>query len=129
VKQSGLAMVEALVAAGLLGLGLLGASRLTLYALDAARQNRAQEQAQALAGQALACATAQASPCPASVVVSQQGVRYTIELQSRPVAARLTEWQVQVAWPTDAQDSTTEHRLRWRTLHSELPDWLGLSLP
>ena len=36
MRQSGMALVEALVASSLLGLGLLGASRLTLRALDAA---------------------------------------------------------------------------------------------
>ena len=66
MKQSGMALVEALVAASLLSLGLLGASRLTLRALDAALQTRQLEQAHALAREALDCALRQTSPCPAA---------------------------------------------------------------
>ena len=125
MKQSGMAMVEALVAAGLLALGLLGASRLTLRALDAAQQTRHHEQAQALAREALDCAVAQAQPCPAAASVSWQGVTYTVQLQQRPIAPFLAEMAVQVEWRT----STGTQSLNWQTRRSDLPGWLGVSSP
>lgn len=125
MRQSGMALVEALVAASLLGLGLLGASRLTLRALDAAVQTRQQEQAQALAREALDCAVARISPCPAAQNVTLQGRAYTVQLQQTPLGPYLTELSVQVAW----RNSSGPQQLSGRTRRSDLPDWLGVSSP
>ena len=125
MKQSGMAMVEALVAASLLGLGLLGASRLTLRALDAALQTRQQELAQALARGALDCAVTGTLPCPQAGQVSRQGVDYTVQLQSGAVSAHLIEIKVQVAW----RSNSGLQRIQWQTRRSDLPAWLGVSSP
>ena len=125
MKQSGLALVEALVASALLALGLLGASRLTLRALDAALQTRQQEQAQALAHEALDCARAGAAPCPAAESVTHQGVRYSVQIQTTPLGQHLSEVSVRVDWAT----GSAPRQLVWRTRVSTLPDWLGVSSP
>lgn len=125
MKQSGMAMVETLVAASLLTLGLLGASRLTLRALDAALQSRHLEQAQALAREALDCAVARLQPCPAAESVTLQGITYSIHLEQLPISPELTEIAVKIEW----RGSSGPEVRRWRTRVSALPDWLGVSSP
>ena len=125
MKQSGMALLEAVVATGLLALGLLGASRLTLRALDAALQTRSQEQAQSLAREALACALARTPPCPAAQSVTHDGTTYVIQLQQTPLAPYLTEISVRVAW----RGSSGPQELVRYTRRSELPGWLGVSSP
>ena len=125
MKQSGMALLEALVAAGLLALGLLGASRLTLRALDAAQQTRHHEQAQTLAREALDCAVAQTQACPAAQSVVWQGVTYTVQVRQRALAPFLAEVSVQVEW----RAASGAQQLNWQTRLSELPGWLGVSSP
>ena len=125
MKPSGMAIVEALVATSLLTLGLLGASRLTLRALDAALQTRHQEQAQSLAREALDCAVSQTQPCPAAESITRQGMAYTVQMQHLPRSSGLTEISVQIAW----RSSAGPQQLIWHTRRSDLPDWLGVSSP
>lgn len=127
MRQSGMAMVEALVASALLGLGLLGATRLSAYALDAALRTRQEVRAQALAAEALDCAIARQAPCPAASERLYRGVTYTISLQRTPVEATLTELQVQVQWSASA--NSIRQSLLWRTRVSVMPDWVGVSSP
>ncbi|MFM7026519.1 MAG: hypothetical protein ACKOWC_10740 [Limnohabitans sp.] len=127
MKPSGMAMVEALVASALLGLGLLGAARLTTHALDAAMRTRQEVQARALAAETLDCAIAHQVPCPALPQRQYQGVTYTIALQSTPLDSTLSELQVQVRWY--AQGSHPAQTLAWYTRVSTLPDWVGVSSP
>lgn len=125
MKQSGMAMVEALVAASLLTLGLLGASRLTLRALDAAQQTRHLEQAQALARETLDCAVGRVQPCPAAESLNLQGMAYSIRLEQLPITPHLTEIAVQVEWRNASRPEVRQ----WRTRVSTLPDGLGVSSP
>lgn len=125
LQQSGMAIVEALVAASLLATGLLGASRLTLRTLDAAAQTRQLEQAQALAREALDCAVARILPCPSAESMTHEGTTYAIQKVETPIAPQLTEITVQIEW----HSSTGAHQRSWRTRVSSLPDWLGVSLP
>ena len=125
MRQAGMALVEALVAATLLALGLLGASRLTLRALDAALQTRQHEQAMALARDTLDCALARTSPCPPVARVTRQGVDYTVQMEQTPLGPFISEVSVRVAWP----QGTEQRALLWRTRLSALPDWLGVSSP
>lgn len=129
MKQGGMAMVEALVASAVLGLGLLGATRLTTHALDAALQTRQEVRAQALAADTLDCAIFRALPCPASESIRHQGTTYTVQLQYTPRDADLTEVQVRVTWATGAGSRAREHSLSPSTRISAMPDWVGLSLP
>lgn len=127
MKPSGMAVVEALVASALLGLGLLAATRLTSHALDAALRTRQEVQARALAAEALDCAMARQAPCPALPQRQHQGVTFSIRLQSNPVDSGLTELEAHVQWT--AQSGRPLQRLVWRTRISTLPDWVGVSSP
>lgn len=122
---AGLAMVEALVAAALLGLGLLGAARLSAHALDEALQTRLQLHAAALAGAAMDCATARSEPCPAATRGVHQGVGFEVQLLRSPLGNGLTGLEVRVQWASGSR----QRDLVWHTRVSEMPDWLGLSLP
>ena len=105
MKARGMAMVEALVASALLGMGLLGATRLVTHALSAALQTRQEVQAQALASEALGCATARTEPCPLAATVQHQGVGYTVQLQLSPLGRALSEVQAQVQWRSSPGDT------------------------
>ena len=118
-------MVEALVAASLLGLGLLGATRLLSHAFDAALHARQHAVALALTREAMDCALGTLQPCPTAEQVLQQGVRYTVRLEVQPLGAHLSELTVRVDW----QDGKAARKIEGRTRVSDLPDWLGLSLP
>lgn len=120
-----MAMVEALVAASLLTLGLLGASRLTLRALDAAQQTRHLEQARALAREALDCSVTRVQPCPAAESITLEGMTYSIRLEQAPITPQLIEIAVRIEWRKDFQPEVRS----WRTRVSALPDWLGVSSP
>ena len=124
-----MALVEALVATSLLGMGLLGATRLVVHALDAARQTRLQEHAQALAHDTLDCAMARATPCPPADAVTWQGVAFTVELQTIPLQPHRTDITIQVRWQTGTHRSAPPGRLTVRTQVSDLPDWVGVSSP
>jgi Tfp pilus assembly protein PilV len=127
MKSSGMAMVEALVASALLGLGLLGATRLTLHALDAAQKTRQEMLARSLAAEALDCAMARLEPCPGAAQREPLGMTYTLELTHQPVDVSLTHIQARVRWSGQTTSPTQE--LTWHTRVSAMPDWVGLSLP
>lgn len=121
-----MALVEALVASALLALGLLGATRLTTHALHAALQTREDVQGQVLALEALDCALARHSPCPAAAQRQQQGPTFRLEMTRTPLDATLEAIQVQVQW-TDTSGKNQIIRLQTRV--SAMPDGLGLSSP
>lgn len=131
----GTALVEALVAAALLGMGLLGASRLALHTLAHAREARAQLQAQSLAHEALDCALTAQPICPTSPVLTLNGWRYQTTLTRSSLEPTLQELQVTVVWsPPDSQaPADALRRLSWRTRQALWPDAghgaLGVSSP
>lgn len=130
----GMALVEAMVAATLLAAGVLGAARLSLHAQASAREAHARAHAQTLAGQALDCALANRSPCPAVPSSVLAGQRYTVTLERHASQPELLDLQATVEWVSDGPgNSTAPQRLRWQTRLSSLPDAggsaLGLSLP
>ncbi|MBM3386769.1 MAG: hypothetical protein FJY36_03765 [Betaproteobacteria bacterium] len=124
----GMALVEAMVAAALLAVGVLGAARLSLHAQASLREGRAQSHAHILASQALACALAHPSPCPSTEHVLHAGMRYSVTLERTALSAELQALQVNVEWAPENGAARTQ-RLRWQTRRSSLPDWLGLSSP
>lgn len=126
MNPRGMALVEALVASALLAVGLLGATRLTTHALHAALQTRQNVQAHSLAVEALDCAVARLTPCPAATRQTLQGRDYTLTLTSSPLDATLSDIQAQVQW-TDAGGQSQSVRLQTRL--SAMPDPLGLSSP
>lgn len=127
----GMALVEAMVASAVLAIGVLGAARLALHAQASLREARAQAQAYTLASQALDCALAGRSPCPAAPSTVYAGMRYTVTLERSALSPELQGLQATVAWVPDGGTHTdpTPRFIRWETRLSGLPGWLGLSSP
>lgn len=123
MKCAGMAMVEALVAAGLLGLGLLGASRMVHVALNAAEHSRQLTQAQELARQALNCGLTGDSACPSQAQVTLPPITYTVQLDHTPMGTHLSQITATVTW----QRHGRTEQILWQTRRSNLPDWLGVS--
>lgn len=119
----GTALVEALVAAALLGVGLLGAARLALHAQASAREAHAQLQAQTLAHEALDCVLARQTVCPVASPLTLGGMRYGIALARTPLGASLEELEVTVTWSSPEGQAAADplRRLVWRTRIASLP--------
>ena len=115
MKCAGMAMVEALVAAGVLGLGLLGASRMVHVALNAAEHSRQLTQAQQLARQALDCGLTGDSACPSQAQVTLPPIT--------PMGTHLSQITATVTW----QRHGRTEQILWQTRRANLPDWLGVS--
>lgn len=145
---AGMALIEALVAAAVLGIGLAGATRLTLHTLMTASDTRQLAVAHVLALDAMDCLQSGRASCHLQANVSVQGTRYTLQsqIQARPGLA-LVDLQVHVQWPAmgrapGSQEAaevsgggTFRHAQSQRgelVLHSSrdaVPTWLGVSLP
>ena len=150
-QQQGMALVEALIASAILGIGLVGATQLTLKTLNTATQNRQQTVAQILAQEAMDCLRAQAlvsdqantAPCPGEETRQIQGVTYTRQTRSTSGGAGVAgDLHVRVSWPAPGQSgpaasiatstagsSGAARRVEWHSSASALPTWVGVSLP
>ena len=133
-KQSGMALIEALIASAILGIGLLGATQLTLKSLHLARENRQHTEAQHLAQEAMDCLRANPALCPVQDIIEHQGVRYTRQTLSTARGQGLVDFRVSVQWPTSGVSSgstgaAAEQRIEWHSSASGLPAWAGLSPP
>lgn len=146
-QQQGMALVEALIASAILGIGLVGATQLTLKTLNSASQNRQHMVAQQLAQDGMDCLRAMAAmpapanppPCPSQETLQVQGVTYTRQAQSNPASATdVRDLYVRVSWPALGMNSQpgslglgseTAHRIEWHSSVSALPFWVGVSLP
>lgn len=147
LQQQGMALMEALIASAILGIGLVGATQLTLKTLNTATHNRQHTVAQHLAQEAMDCLLAQAHllgqantlACPGEETLQVQGVTYTRQARSTPSgAADLTDLQVRVTWPANGQSNNTPsgvaraetaNGVEWHSSVSAVPSWLGVSLP
>ena len=69
--QQGMALIEALVASAVLGIGLLGATQLTLKTLQTATDSRQHTVAQLLAQEAMDCLQSGALACAGSSSASR----------------------------------------------------------
>jgi type IV pilus modification protein PilV len=141
--QQGLALVEALVASAVLGIGLLGATQLTLKTLQTARENRQHTVAQQLAQEAMDCLRRSIAQCPAEEEIGVQGVRYARQTRRTPRGDdQLIDLYVSVQWQAsgartrmaasanpNAQAAPSHHRIEWHSSASGLPGWLGVSSP
>ena len=103
----GFTLIEALVAAALLGLGILGATTLAMHSLNAASHQ--QITALALANNAVECWRSGPTLCPASATLIASGdslsattlggTAYTVRSAVTPTAyAQLQAIQVTVSW-------------------------------
>jgi type II secretory pathway pseudopilin PulG len=133
--QQGMAMIEALVASAVLGIGLVGATQLMLKTIASASLNRQHTVAQLLAQEAMDCLRANASLCPAQDTIERQGQRYTRQARSTPRGPGLVlDLQVSVQWPAGgsspgSQGAALEQRIEWHSSASGVPAWVGASPP
>lgn len=143
-NQQGMALIEALVASAILGIGLMGATQLTLKTLTLASENRQRTMAQHLAQEAMDCLRTQVNSgrvlCPEQDSLELQGVRYDRQLRQTPRGdGQLTDLVVRVQWPTTSRrrigdtgaPSTSGERghIEWHSSASEVPSWVGVSSP
>lgn len=147
LQQQGMALMEALIASAILGIGLVGATQLTLKTLNTATHNRQHTVAQHLAQEAMDCLLAQAhlmgqsnaTACPREETLQVQGVTYTRQARSSPGGtADLIDLQVRVTWPADGPNGNPSSAVgsrgapglvEWHSSVSAVPSWLGVSLP
>lgn len=146
-QQQGMALVEALIASAILGIGLVGATQLTLKTLNTAKQNREHTVAQILAQEAMDCLRAQtvvsgqahAAPCPGEETLQVQGVTYTRQTLSTSGGAGIAiDLHVRVTWPGPGPsgplsaatgNSGATRLVEWHSSASALPSWVGVSSP
>lgn len=144
---TGMALIEALVASAILGIGLMGATRLTLHALQTASETRQYSVAHALAVDAMECHQSGRADCVLLASTRVQGTTYTVQSQGQPRAGLdLVDWQVRVQWPAltriasglngTAGAAGASGALGQKTvelvLHSsgdQVPAWVGVSSP
>lgn len=143
-RMRGMALVEALVASAVLGIGLTGATRLTLHALQTASDTRQQAVAHALAVNAMECHQSGRTGCALSANVTVQGTTYTLQSQLQPrTELPLVDVQVRVQWlavgriPAGANGAASvagnagqrAGELVLHTSRDEVPAWVGVSSP
>jgi len=126
LAQQGMALIEALVASTVLGIGLLGATQLTLKAMQAAQESRQRGVARLLAQEAMDCALSR-SPCPTQGSTEVQGLRYERLTRIMPRSDGLQDIEVTVQWasPLGGTARGESARLVWRSSVSQLPGWVG----
>jgi Tfp pilus assembly protein PilV len=147
-----MALIEALIASAVLGIGLVGATQLTLKTLHTASESRQHTVAQHLAQEAMDCLHARTALCPAQDTIEVQGLRYERHtrrtprgdgLVSGPVSGlvngqthgQVDDLHVTVTWsPSGASAAPSsgqpdKNRLEWHSSVSALPGWVGVSLP
>lgn len=133
-QQQGMALIEALVASAVLGIGLVGATQLMLKTIASASLNRQHTMAQHLVQEAMDCLRANPDLCTAQDTIEHQGVRYTRQALSAARGQGLVDLQVSVQWTTSGASSgstgsAAEQRIEWHSSASGLPAWAGLSPP
>jgi prepilin-type N-terminal cleavage/methylation domain-containing protein len=131
-RQHGMALIEALIASAVLGIGLLGATQWTLKTLQTATDNRQYGLAQQLAREAMDCLLADDASCAQVNTVDMQGMRYTRQTRLSPrTDGLLWDVQVSVAWASAAseQSHTASRRIDWHTSVAQVPGWVSVSSP
>lgn len=120
-QMHGFTLIEAMVAAALLGLGILGTVTLTMYSLNAAGSSRQQNTALTLAHNSIDCFRSGSILCPASAALTStgqmqetqtlSGTVYQVSSQVSPTSVvNLRELQVIVSWqPTGSPNNLTDN--------------------
>jgi hypothetical protein len=100
---SGLALIEALVASAVLGMGLAGAIRLTMHTLQTSSDTRQNSVAHSLGVDAMECLKSGRLQCDRQLVTTVQGTPYTVRIEEQPRPdLSLMDLQVRVQWPAVA---------------------------
>lgn len=129
--QAGVAMIEALVASLVLGIGMMGAVQLTLQGSYTAADTRERITAHGLALDAMECHLSTPVGCPLNDQVTAQTL-FTRTVQLTPRAGlALIDISVTVRWTSMARSGTAsnEQQLVLRSSRSSVPLWVGVSLP
>jgi hypothetical protein len=145
-SAQGIALIEALVASAVLGIGLAAATRLTLHTLHTASDTRQRTVALALALDAMDCHQSGRAGCALQASTTVQGTTFNLQsqVQTRPGLA-LEDLQVRVQWPSAGlglgaagggfganSPGQAQPHIGELVLHSSrdaVPAWLGVSLP
>lgn len=136
--QQGMALIEALLASAVLGIGLLGATQLTLKALQTATDTRQRHAAHMLAQEAMDCALSGTPTCPSQDSVQVQGTRYSRQMRVVPHGVGLNDVEVTVQWASSVTSASSGSSpqspsglasLTWRSSVSSVPRWVGVSSP
>jgi type IV pilus modification protein PilV len=131
--QQGMALIEALIASAVLGIGLVGATQLTLKTLHMASESRQHTVAQHLAQEAMDCLHARASVCPGEEKILVQGVRYTRQARSTARGnGQIQDLQVSVSWAASGNNAhgaalssaSADKRIEWHSSVSAVPAWV-----
>lgn len=144
--SEGMALIEALVASAVLGMGLVAATRLTLHTLHTASDTRHRTVALALAWDAMDCHQSGRANCPMQATTTVQSTTYQLQsqVQMRP-GLGLEDLQVRVQWLSagpalravvgslggdlSAQGQPLIGELTLHSSRDAVPAWLGVSLP
>ena len=122
-RMRGFAVLEALLTASALALGLLAATRLAERAWQASAHSRVHAQAQLLAREALDCVLAEPASagqrCPASTQRTLGHTDFDIALEPTRLGPLLQEVWVQVSW--SQVGLAAPQRLRWGTRVVDAP--------
>jgi len=114
----GFTLIEALVAAAVLGLGILSVNTLAMHSLNAGAASHQQITALALASNALECWRSGPTLCPASAALGAgvdslstlSGTTYTVRSGVTPTAyAQLQAIQVSVSWQPASNNTGNSH--------------------
>jgi len=106
----GFTLIEALVAAAVLGLGILGATTLTVHSLNAEAANRQQITALGLANSTVECWRSGPVLCPACAPWSAGGE----SLSTTTLGSSVYTVQSGVSWVVDAKLQAIEVTVSWR---------------
>jgi type II secretory pathway pseudopilin PulG len=138
-NNQGMALLEALVASAVLGIGLAGAIRLSLHALQTATDARQHMVATLLATEAIDCLQSGRSWCEMNQQTTVQGTPYTLSSQLRPrPGLALEDIEVHVHWPIQGKAPVSEQaagtgqnrgQLSLHGSRDQVPAWLGVSSP
>ena len=129
--QAGMAMIEAMVASLVLGIGMMGAVQLTLQGLHTAADTRQRITAHGLALDVMECHQSARTGCPLNDQITAQTVfTRTVTLTPR-AGLTLTDITVTVQWTSAARSGTASNatQLVLRSSRASVPLWLGVSLP
>ncbi len=135
--QNGMALIEALVASAILGIGMVGATQLAVQGLNTATETRQRQTAHSLALEAMDCHQTQGPACPMDDTISRAGSLYSRQTQRQPrPGLALVDITVTVQWtsaarvgPNGQAMATHNSTLVLHSSRAAVPVWVGVSLP
>lgn len=130
--QEGMALIEALVSAAVLGVGMMGAVQLATQGLQTATDTRQRMAAHDLALNAMDCHQSWRTACPMNDQSTLQGHVYTRKIELNTSGSQgLVDITVTVQWTGAARTGATDNHnaLVLRSSRASVPVWVGVSLP